>query len=388
MIFTTVTKPTAFAAAAAAVAFSTLFLFASPASAAEPERCVNGGVLLAGTDTCELVLTTGTATFTPTAQMTKLEVLLVGGGGSGADSNGNGYGPSGGGGGDVQIIDFSSSAATATPISLTAGASHQASTAVPDGGSTSIAQNGAGGSNNGGGSSGNNNPGGFTGASGGAGGGAGVGADGINGGAGIVVDDLASDGSLFSGDTNCYGGGGAVGGSNATYGTASCGGGYVVAGDPNATVVAPTANSGGGGGGSISVTDSALRQGASGIVVVRWTALAVVSVTFDISGHGAAVAPQSVLAGSLVTKPADPTAAGYVFNGWFSDAALTTPFDFSAPVSAATTIYASWSAVPAVAALAATGGGPNPVEVPLAIGALTLGLGFAVFAARRKRATR
>lgn len=44
----------------------------------------------------------------------------------------------------------------------------------------------------------------------------------------------------------------------------------------------------------------------------------------------------------LRAKPADPTREGFTFTGWYTSAALTTPFDFSTPVTANTKLYAGW----------------------------------------------
>ncbi|MBO4863580.1 MAG: InlB B-repeat-containing protein [Eubacterium sp.] len=65
------------------------------------------------------------------------------------------------------------------------------------------------------------------------------------------------------------------------------------------------------------------------------------SVTFETNG-GSAVATQSVEPGQKVTKPADPTKSGFTFAGWYTDSALTTPFDFNEPITKNTTIYAKW----------------------------------------------
>ncbi len=40
--------------------------------------------------------------------------------------------------------------------------------------------------------------------------------------------------------------------------------------------------------------------------------------SFDMQGHGAQIASQSVEHGGKITKPADPTAEGYLFDGWFT----------------------------------------------------------------------
>jgi uncharacterized repeat protein (TIGR02543 family) len=46
--------------------------------------------------------------------------------------------------------------------------------------------------------------------------------------------------------------------------------------------------------------------------------------------------------GSTVTKPTDPTKDDHIFDGWFSDESLTTPYVFSTMPSGGTTLYAKW----------------------------------------------
>ncbi len=67
------------------------------------------------------------------------------------------------------------------------------------------------------------------------------------------------------------------------------------------------------------------------------------TVTFDANGHGTAPAAQKVGEGSKVTKPADPTASGWTFGGWFTDKACTEAYDFSKPVTSDLTLYAKWT---------------------------------------------
>ena len=69
------------------------------------------------------------------------------------------------------------------------------------------------------------------------------------------------------------------------------------------------------------------------------------TVTFNANG-GSAVNQQTITAGGLVTKPADPTKDGYTFAGWYKDAGLTKPFDFvNETINADTTIYAKWTPI-------------------------------------------
>ena len=67
------------------------------------------------------------------------------------------------------------------------------------------------------------------------------------------------------------------------------------------------------------------------------------TVSFNVDG-GSAVAAQTVVNGRTASKPADPTREGYVFVGWYADAAFTTSYAFGAtPVTENTTVYARWS---------------------------------------------
>lgn len=68
------------------------------------------------------------------------------------------------------------------------------------------------------------------------------------------------------------------------------------------------------------------------------------TVTFNMNGHGSA--PQSITdiqSGELIQKPADPTAQGYRFDGWYKDSSCSTAWNFNTDkVTADTTLYAKW----------------------------------------------
>lgn len=66
------------------------------------------------------------------------------------------------------------------------------------------------------------------------------------------------------------------------------------------------------------------------------------TVSFNSMG-GTAVASQTVLSGAHAAAPADPTRAGYTFEGWYTDGSYENRFDFGAPVTADVTLYAKWS---------------------------------------------
>ena len=82
-------------------------------------------------------------------------------------------------------------------------------------------------------------------------------------------------------------------------------------------------------------------------IYANWT-INQYAVKFNTNG-GSAVADQTVNYNAKVTKPADPTKAGYTFADWYADSGLTTPFDFAATsITGAATIYAKWTPVPIV----------------------------------------
>lgn len=61
------------------------------------------------------------------------------------------------------------------------------------------------------------------------------------------------------------------------------------------------------------------------------------------NGHGDPVRVQTITEGEKAVMPAEPTAEGYSFGGWYADAAFSAEFDFDAPVTAYTTVYAKWT---------------------------------------------
>ncbi len=75
-------------------------------------------------------------------------------------------------------------------------------------------------------------------------------------------------------------------------------------------------------------------------VYAKWIDLCIVS--FNMAGHGAAIDPQKVTPGKTATKPADPTAEGFVFGGWYTEEACKNVYDFAAPVTTGITLYAKW----------------------------------------------
>ena len=79
------------------------------------------------------------------------------------------------------------------------------------------------------------------------------------------------------------------------------------------------------------------------------------NVTFEMKGHGNALAAQTVYPGEKLTKVANPTDPDYTFDGWYTDAALTHPFDIeNDTISGDTVLYAKWKVIPVAATMDVT----------------------------------
>lgn len=68
------------------------------------------------------------------------------------------------------------------------------------------------------------------------------------------------------------------------------------------------------------------------------------TVSFDLNGGSGSI-PTQYFVGidtAPALKPADPTKEGDTFAGWFTDEALTTPYDFTSPVTENITLYAGF----------------------------------------------
>lgn len=67
------------------------------------------------------------------------------------------------------------------------------------------------------------------------------------------------------------------------------------------------------------------------------------TVTFNVGDHGTAPTAQTVENGGKATKPENPTAKGWRFDGWYTDERYTARYDFDKAVTANTTLYAKWT---------------------------------------------
>lgn len=75
----------------------------------------------------------------------------------------------------------------------------------------------------------------------------------------------------------------------------------------------------------------------------KWSASSC-TVSFELNGHGDAIPSQTIPYGDPVTEPANPTAEGFVFEGWFTDPNFLNRWDFASDtVTSDLTLYANWT---------------------------------------------
>ncbi|CAN2228028.1 Listeria/Bacterioides repeat [Candidatus Nanopelagicaceae bacterium] len=367
---------------------------ANAAACSPTTSSVNGETLL-------VFSTIGNCTWTVPSDITNVELLVVGGGGSGSAGIANIYWPGGGGGGGVETR----SGFAVTPgstISVTTGSGGEAtasrSGATGNNGTASsfgsITANGGLTPNNTatanagakGGTSGNGNLGATGTANGincgaslcgtGGGGGSEAAGSGLNGGSGIT--------SSITGTAVGYGGGGA--GGNGASGTASDGGavGYYATTSASATGNA-AANTGGGGARNASGYGGA---GGSGVVIVRYIAIAAGSsvLRFDSNGGSGSKDTQVLTTGSTATAP---TISGFSKSGSFFTAWNTAADGSGTSYRPGATftltgnalLYAQWQATTFLGTTySATeysfGGGSNSGVVDCAAGNVLVGAAF------------
>ena len=72
-----------------------------------------------------------------------------------------------------------------------------------------------------------------------------------------------------------------------------------------------------------------------------WSTDAVYTVSFDMQGKGNELQSQQIKKNGKAVKP-EPTADGYTFEGWFTEAACQNAFDFNTAITKNITLYAKW----------------------------------------------
>ncbi len=96
-----------------------------------------------------------------------------------------------------------------------------------------------------------------------------------------------------------------------------------------------------------------------------------VTVRFETGIEGENATVVGVKSGSTV-PPADGNIPGYIFQGWFADEGRTTPFDFSKPITADTTVYGKYAPGVFTITYILNGGenaASNPTEYVYGVGA-------------------
>ena len=92
-------------------------------------------------------------------------------------------------------------------------------------------------------------------------------------------------------------------------------------------------------------------------------------VTFNMQSHGASIAAQHIVDGGKATEPNDPSAIGWDFGGWFTDAACTegNEFDFNTAITADRPLFAKWTSFTGCTELWPATSGDAPAAVGDAI---------------------
>jgi M6 family metalloprotease-like protein/uncharacterized repeat protein (TIGR02543 family) len=85
------------------------------------------------------------------------------------------------------------------------------------------------------------------------------------------------------------------------------------------------------------------------------------NVTFNSNG-GTAVPSQTVKNNEMATLPTQPSKAGSVFAGWYTDANLTNAYNFATPVTSNLTLYAKWTVLTYTVQFNSNGGSSVPSQ--------------------------
>ncbi len=66
------------------------------------------------------------------------------------------------------------------------------------------------------------------------------------------------------------------------------------------------------------------------------------TLSFQMNGHGKQIASKTLPENGSISLPTNPTEEGWIFEGWYTDAKLTTPFQYGS-IKANMTLYAKWT---------------------------------------------
>lgn len=92
------------------------------------------------------------------------------------------------------------------------------------------------------------------------------------------------------------------------------------------------------------------------------------TVTFKVIGDGSTPAAQYIGYGDKASRPEDPAPEGYDFDGWYTDADCTSPFDFGAAITGDITLYAKCTIKTFTVTFDANGHGADPAAQTVTYG--------------------
>lgn len=99
-------------------------------------------------------------------------------------------------------------------------------------------------------------------------------------------------------------------------------------------------------------------------LTAQWNKL--VTVTFDLCGHGGTIAGQTFVSGGKASEPAAPKEDGWVFGGWYTERGCLNRFNFDTAVTSDITLYAKWTRVAAAVTTPTSTPAPSPAPAATA----------------------
>ena len=109
--------------------------------------------------------------------------------------------------------------------------------------------------------------------------------------------------------------------------------------------------------GNTQYTSGTWNEEADVTLVAKWTANEYnlilkdigkkdIVVTFNYNYSGSTSTTVTLKDGDTLSYPSMPSRSGYIFRGWYTDAACTTRFDFTSAITSDLTLYAGWTDMP------------------------------------------
>lgn len=101
----------------------------------------------------------------------------------------------------------------------------------------------------------------------------------------------------------------------------------------------------------------------------QWNKL--VTVSFDLCGHGGTITSQTFVSGGKASEPTAPKEDGWVFGGWYTEKGCQNRFSFDSAVTSDITLYAKWDRVTTVVSAPVATPTPTPTPSPAPAAAAT-----------------